>query len=78
MARYGTLVAWAKLLGHDDAAELLEETLEQEKKTDELLNEMATDAINQRAMDAQEERESDDEDEDEDSHAGHAHRRRAA
>src|SRR5262249_53741852 len=56
IARYGTLIEWAKLLGHDDAAELLEETLQQEKKTDEILNEMAMDAINQKALDAQNER----------------------
>jgi ferritin-like metal-binding protein YciE len=53
IARYGTLVEWAKLLGHDDAAELLQETLDEEKETDELLNEMATSAINEKAMEAQ-------------------------
>lgn len=51
IARYGTLIEWAKLLGHDDAADLLEETLEQEKSTDETLNELAIDEINERALD---------------------------
>jgi ferritin-like metal-binding protein YciE len=37
IARYGTLVEWAKLLGHDDAVSLLEETLNEEKAADELL-----------------------------------------
>ena len=55
MARYGTLVEWAHTLGHDDAADLLEETLNQEKKTDQLLNDMALRDINQRAYDSQKE-----------------------
>jgi ferritin-like metal-binding protein YciE len=68
IARYGTLVEWAKLLGHDEAVQLLEETLEQEKKTDEILNKMAMDEINQKAMEAQQGREEDE---------GHSHRRAA-
>ncbi|MGE3624369.1 MAG: ferritin-like domain-containing protein [Bdellovibrionales bacterium] len=63
IARYGTLIEWAKLLGHDEAAELLEETLEEEKNTDELLNKMAVDGINKAALDAQEERQSEDDEE---------------
>ena len=63
IARYGTMVEWAKLLGHDEAAELLEETLEQEKATDELLNEMAVGEINQQALDAHAEEESEEEEE---------------
>ena len=34
IARYGTMVAWAKQLGMNDAAGLLEETLEQEYNAD--------------------------------------------
>ncbi|SDY67363.1 ferritin-like domain-containing protein [Citreimonas salinaria] len=41
IARYGTLVTWAKQLGHDDAAKLLAQTLQEEKKTDDLLNKEA-------------------------------------
>lgn len=41
IARYGTLCAWAKQLGMDDAADLLGETLEEEKKTDELLSKLS-------------------------------------
>jgi ferritin-like metal-binding protein YciE len=41
IARYGTLRAWAEELGMDDAATLLEETLQEEKKADEILNEIA-------------------------------------
>jgi ferritin-like metal-binding protein YciE len=41
IARYGTLKTWALQLGLDDAADLLDETLQEEKKTDELLTELA-------------------------------------
>jgi hypothetical protein len=44
-----TLVAWAKQLGRDDAIELLESNLEQEKKADRLLTEIAESAVNQKA-----------------------------
>jgi ferritin-like metal-binding protein YciE len=46
IASYGSLVAWAKLLKEDDALELLEETLNEEKQTDEALTEIAEGAIN--------------------------------
>ncbi|MCW5689747.1 MAG: ferritin-like domain-containing protein [Pseudolabrys sp.] len=49
MARYGTLVAWAEQLGMKEAAKLLQQTLEEEKKTDALLNKLAGSAINQKA-----------------------------
>ena len=35
ICRYGTLATWAKELGLDEAVELLEQTLEEEKATDE-------------------------------------------
>ena len=49
MARYGTLIAWAEELGMKDAVSLLKETLEEEKKADSLLNEIAKRSVNQRA-----------------------------
>jgi ferritin-like metal-binding protein YciE len=49
IARYGTVVAWARLLGHEDVAELLEETLEEEKNTDRILNEIALAEVNEKA-----------------------------
>jgi ferritin-like metal-binding protein YciE len=49
ISRYGTLIAWAEELGHDDVVSLLEETLEQEEATDEALTEIAKTAINQEA-----------------------------
>lgn len=41
IARYGTLIAWAKQLDMSDAADLLAETLEEEKAADEKLNGIA-------------------------------------
>jgi ferritin-like metal-binding protein YciE len=49
IARYGTLRAWAEELGHQDAATLLEQTLEEEKKTDRLLTELAVARLNREA-----------------------------
>jgi ferritin-like metal-binding protein YciE len=46
ITRYGTLVAWAEQLDLGDVVGLLEETLEEEENTDELLTELAEDAIN--------------------------------
>ena len=41
IATYGTLAAYARQLGMEDAAALLEETLEEEKAADEKLTELA-------------------------------------
>jgi len=41
IARYGTLRSWAAKLGYADAEKLLAQTLEEEKKTDELLTQIA-------------------------------------
>jgi ferritin-like metal-binding protein YciE len=49
ISRYGTLKAWAEELGLDDAAELLQETLDEEEATDEALTDIAKSAINQQA-----------------------------
>jgi ferritin-like metal-binding protein YciE len=49
ITRYGTLIAWAKQLGHDDAARILEETLAEEKATDEKLTKLAESKINAKA-----------------------------
>src|SRR6185369_5079219 len=54
ISRYGTLIAWAEELGLDDAVSLLEDTLEEEKATDEALTEIAKSAINQQAEAAEE------------------------
>src|SRR5204863_2145122 len=49
MAAYGTLIAWAKAMGHDEVVGLLEETLEEEKAADEKLTSLAEGGINQQA-----------------------------
>ena len=47
ISRYGTLKTWAKELGHDDAAKLLQETLDEEEATDQALTELAETVVNQ-------------------------------
>ena len=49
MAAYGTLVSWAKTMGHTEAAELLQETLNEEEATDEKLTQLAESRVNQQA-----------------------------
>lgn len=49
IARYGTLAAWARQLEMSEAADLLEETLDEEKQADETLNDLALTAINSEA-----------------------------
>ncbi|MDT3403295.1 YciE/YciF ferroxidase family protein [Mucilaginibacter terrae] len=46
IASYGTLRTLANTLGYSDAAQLLEETLAEEKKTDEMLTQLAESMIN--------------------------------
>ena len=54
IAAYGTLVAWAKTMGHTDAAALLQENLNEEKVANDKLSELAEGGINQGAADAAE------------------------
>ena len=49
MTRYGTLVAWAKQLGRNDCASVLEETLKEEEATDKKLTSIAESVVNRRA-----------------------------
>jgi ferritin-like metal-binding protein YciE len=49
IALYGTLCAFAKQLGHPDAASLLHQTLEEEKRTDEKLTQLAKQNVNAKA-----------------------------
>ena len=67
IAAYGTLVAWAKVMGRNDAADLLQEILDEEKAADEKLNAIAESGVNEQAASgAQGEKDEQDEDEDED------------
>lgn len=49
ISRYGTLKAWAEQLGLQQAVELLDETLQEEKHADQLLTRIAESSVNQRA-----------------------------
>jgi ferritin-like metal-binding protein YciE len=64
ISRYGTLKAWAQRLGMDEAAQLLDETLQEEKETDAKLSMLAEQAINAEA-ESEEAEEDEDEDEEE-------------
>jgi ferritin-like metal-binding protein YciE len=61
MAAYGTLIAWAKVLGHQEVAELLEQTLGEEKAADEKLTQLAESGINQDAAEGSQIEEAEDE-----------------
>jgi ferritin-like metal-binding protein YciE len=50
ISRYGTLKTWAEELGLNDAVKLLQETLDEEKATDEALTELAEAVVNQEAQ----------------------------
>ncbi|MFL9844469.1 YciE/YciF ferroxidase family protein [Flavobacterium rhizosphaerae] len=54
IATYGTIIAFAKTLGHDDIAQLLHETLKEEKEADTTLTDAAYNAINFDAAGAEE------------------------
>jgi ferritin-like metal-binding protein YciE len=49
IAAYGTLVKWAQMLGQDEAADILEQSLGEEKETDAKLTDIAMHAVNQHA-----------------------------
>ncbi len=49
MAAYGTLVAWARAMEHTDVANLLQQTLDEEKAADKKLSSLAEGGINREA-----------------------------
>lgn len=66
IATYGCLRTYAEMLGFDDQADLLQETLDEEKDTDENLTELAVSCIN---LEAEEGEDEDEEEADEESPA---------
>ena len=52
IASYGTVRTWAHLIGDDQTAKLLQQTLDEEGKTDKLLTELAESSINVEAAQA--------------------------
>ena len=51
MAGYGTVKAWATVLGREDHASLLQKTLDEERDTDEILTGIAESSVNVEAED---------------------------
>ena len=49
ISRYGSLIAWAKQLGRNDCASVLQKTLDEEKATDQKLTSLAEGKVNLRA-----------------------------
>ena len=49
ITRYGSLIAWAKQLGRNDCAAILQKTLDEEKATDKKLTTLAESRVNLRA-----------------------------
>ena len=66
IASYGTVIAWAEGLGLDDVVALLNETLEEEKATDESLTELANEEINPAAVESEAEGDEDEDAEEDD------------
>ena len=62
IAGYGGLVTLAKVMGQDEVAEILADTLEEEKQTDQLLTQIAENDINWQAEQEGEEGEESEED----------------
>ena len=52
IAKYGTLVAWAREMGQQDVASILEQILDQEEQTDQKLTQVAETLVNDRAQQA--------------------------
>jgi len=57
IAAYGTMRTWANVLGHREIASMLEDTLEEEKETDQKLTGIAEGFVNQAAAEDEEEEE---------------------
>ncbi len=49
IASYGTVRTWARLVGANEAADLLQETLDEEEQTDQRLTDLAESFVNPRA-----------------------------
>jgi ferritin-like metal-binding protein YciE len=67
IAAYGSVMAWAKALGHDDVAELLSASLEEEKAADEKLTELAEAGLNQAAASSSDSEEDDEAEQDDEN-----------
>jgi ferritin-like metal-binding protein YciE len=52
IASYGTVRTWAQLLGNQEAVDLLQQTLDEEKETDDKLSHLALQTVNEEAAQA--------------------------
>ena len=50
IASYGTVCTWAEITGHEDVADLLGETLDEEEETNDKLTDLAESSINEDAL----------------------------
>ena len=75
---YGTAIAWAEALELTEVAQILEETLEEEKAADAKLSALAESGINEAATAGESEDDSEDDSEDEDEEEEEAPSRSAA
>jgi ferritin-like metal-binding protein YciE len=50
IAAYGTMRAWAETMDEEDIADLLQETLDEEKETDRILSDIAIERVNEQAV----------------------------
>jgi ferritin-like metal-binding protein YciE len=57
IAAYGTLIAWATAMEENEIVELLQETLDEEKETDEKLTTLAETIVNEQESEQDEEEE---------------------
>src|SRR5581483_4563374 len=53
IAAYGGLCAWARLMGHEEDADILQESLDEEKESDEILTDIADTTVNHEAHDSE-------------------------
>jgi ferritin-like metal-binding protein YciE len=65
IAAYGCVSAWARLMGRDDEADLLQETLDEEKEADEILTDIADTEVNHHAHDGEADADEEEEEEEE-------------
>jgi ferritin-like metal-binding protein YciE len=61
IAGYGTVRTWARLLGYDRQADLLQQTLDEEGETDKLLTQLAESSVNLEAVDPDEDQDEEEE-----------------
>ena len=76
IAAYGTAATYAELLGQDEIARILGETLTEERETDEKLSALAEEDVNTRAVAATAEEDEEEDEARETTSAAHGRRRR--